>query len=437
MTVNSASAGDRLDQLIRLLRSEGPRRVVNRLRNRLADGIRPSDPTRLPISSAHFSSADRLDSSGWTFPPPLRWSPGSPLRIAWICTPPAPGSGGHTTIFRMIEALERAGHQCDIYIQDEHGWSLRQHRETVRRWWPQVRGEIRDFASGMDDAHAIFATGWTTAWTLLSVESAGVRCYFIQDFEPSFYPAGSEYMLAEDTYRFPFYAITAGRWLARYLAGKYGTDTRHFDFGCDVARYKLVQGNERSGVCYYSRPTTPRRAHELAVAGLALFAEANPTVPIHTFGQYPGRLPFRFEDHGLLTPSELNTLYNDCVAGVVLSATNVSLVPHEMLAAGCIPIVNDAEQNRIVLDNPHILYCLPMPHDIARKLSHLVNQPRAASIASAIAAASSVELSGWRRAEAQFVTAVEQIVATGGAQPSHEVGEPSGAPTLDVKIRLT
>ena len=111
MTVNSASAGDRLDQLIRLLRSEGPRRVVNRLRNRLADGIRPSDPTRLPISSAHFSSADRLDSSGWTFPPPLRWSPGSPLRIAWICTPPAPGSGGHTTIFRMIEALERAGHQ--------------------------------------------------------------------------------------------------------------------------------------------------------------------------------------------------------------------------------------------------------------------------------------------------------------------------------------
>ena len=42
-------------------------------------------------------------------PPP----PGAPLTIAWICSPPAAGSGGHTTMFRMfrmIRALEQAGH---------------------------------------------------------------------------------------------------------------------------------------------------------------------------------------------------------------------------------------------------------------------------------------------------------------------------------------
>jgi hypothetical protein len=35
--------------------------------------------------------------------------------------------------------------------------------------------------------------------------------------------------------------------------------------------------------------------------------------------------------------------------GLVLSATNMSLVPYEMLAACCIPVVNDAEHNRCVL----------------------------------------------------------------------------------------
>ena len=74
-------------------------------------------------------------------------------------------------------------------------------------------------------------------------------------------------------------------------------------------------------------------------------------MPIHLYGEPAGRLPFAATEHGLLPPEQLNTLYNRCIAGLVLSATNVSLVPHEMLAAGCIPVVNDAEHNRIVLDN--------------------------------------------------------------------------------------
>lgn len=39
-------------------------------------------------------------------------------------------------------------------------------------------------------------------------------------------------------------------------------------------------------------------------------------------------------------------------AGLTLSLTTVSLVPLEMLAAGFIPVVNDADHSRIVLANP-------------------------------------------------------------------------------------
>jgi hypothetical protein len=43
-----------------------------------------------------------------------------------------------------------------------------------------------------------------------------------------------------------------------------------------------------------------------------------------------------------------------------------------MLAAGCIPIVNDAEHNRIVLDNPNVCYSAPTPHALAKALEDLV-----------------------------------------------------------------
>src|SRR6202012_4909998 len=89
------------------------------------------------------------------------------------------------------------------------------------------------------------------------------------------------------------------------------------------------------------------------------------------------RLPFAATDHQLQTPEQLNALYNRCVAGLVLSATNVSLVPHEMLAAGCIPVVNDVEHNRIFLDNDHVAYAPATPFELAGKLCELVDRSQA------------------------------------------------------------
>ena len=51
------------------------------------------------------------------------------------------------------------------------------------------------------------------------------KCYFVQDFEPSFFAPGSEWGFAEDTYRFGFHGITAGHWLADKLRNDYGMPT--------------------------------------------------------------------------------------------------------------------------------------------------------------------------------------------------------------------
>jgi glycosyltransferase involved in cell wall biosynthesis len=334
------------------------------------------------------------------------------MTIAWLTVPPGAGSGGHTTMFRLVSALERAGHRCIMYLVDAHGWSLEQHERVVRSWWPWVNAELRDAADGIEDAHAIFATSWDTAYRVLGSPARGTRFYLVQDFEPWFYPAGSEALLAEATYRFGFHGVTAGSWLSMLLRENYGMSGDHFEFGRDpgYAPDPSLPPEARTGVCMFSRPETPRRATELAVMALDLFATRHPEVDIHIFGEPLRRPPFQAQDHGNLKPEQLNALYQRCIAGLVLSASNVSLVPHEMLAAGCTPVVNDAVHNRMVLQNDAVAYARATPFELADALSALVEQPLAARTAAATAAAASVRDASWEKAGDDVVRIVRSNV---------------------------
>ena len=407
---------DRVRQTRRLLRSEGYSGVAARVANRVSNRISPPGSGRFPIARADLERAAEIAANGWTLPAPLEAMPGEPLTIAWVCAPPGPGSGGHTTMFRLISALEQAGHRCILYLQDEHGWALEQHEKVIRSWWPWVKAEVRDLAAGIEDAHAIFATAWETAYPVLASPARGTRFYLVQDFEPSFYPAGSEWLLAEATYRFGFHHVTAGRWLSELLAARLRRARRP------------LRLRPRSDV--RARPRgRPRAAHGRVL--LLAPADAPPGPPARRDGARPvrqapsrGRHPrLRLGCQGdcrsrppttvSARQEQLNAMYNRSLAGLVLSATNVSLVPHEMLAAGCIPVVNDAEQNRIVLDNSHVAYAPATPFELAAKLCELVERPVAERQRVAEAAAASVQGTSWDDAGATVVRIVERVV--GGA----------------------
>jgi O-antigen biosynthesis protein len=411
------TALERVRQTRLLLRSEGYAGIAIRLLDNVSRRLSPLSSTRVPVAREDLVRAAEIASSGWRLPPPLPLRAGEPLEIAWNCVPPGEGAGGHTTMFRLASSLERAGHRCIVYLHDRHGWSLGQHERTIRAWWPSLKAEIRDASEGLEDAHAIFATSWETAYPVLTSPARGARFYLVQDLEPLFYAAGSEALLAEATYRFGFHGVTPGRWLAQRLEREYGMAADYFNFGCDLDRYWLDQAAERTGVCLYSRPSTPRRAFALAVAALDLFAERHPEIDIHLYGESVRGLPFAATDHGLLTPEELNCLYNRCVAGLALSATNVSLVPYEMLAAGCIPVVNDAEQNRIVLDNPRVAYAPATPFDLANALAALVEKPADERRAAAEAAAASVQGMLWEDAGAVVERVVREVVEAACLEP--------------------
>jgi hypothetical protein len=352
---------------------------------------------------------DVVDSSSLVPPVPPVLVRDRPLRIGWICTPPAGGSGGHTTMFRMIRGLQEAGHECRLALYDVHDGDVVGHARRVRAFWPDVRVEVHDVRDRLPSLDAWVATSWETAHVLAARPAlGGHRFYFVQDYEPWFYARGSEYVLAEDTYRFGFHGITAGGWLADELTAAHGMPCDAFEFGADTDVYRPDPPAVRGGVVFYAKPDVPRRAFALGVQALTRFSLQHPGVPVHLFGVDVRGLPFPARSHGRLSPAELAALYRTCRVGLSLSMTNVSLIPWELLACGVLPVVNDAKHNRRVLDNPYVVWSTPTPSGLAEALAR--GYAAAGDGTAPALAAASVQGASWAVAAGVVRRAIERVV---------------------------
>ena len=336
-----------------------------------------------------------------------------PWTVAWIMSPPGANSGGHQNIFRFIAFLERAGHRVRIYLDSTIETStLAEVRERVARSssYPNLAATIEDLPreGAPGDVDAIVATGWETAYLSYRDPSDARRFYFVQDLEPLFYPASTDSVLASNTYRFGFIGLTAGGWLSTRLRDEFGMRATPFDFGAESTNYSVTETGRRNGVFFYARPETPRRGFELGALALELVMRDRPATDIILAGQdlRGTAIPFRHENPGNVQVGDLNAIYNRCATGLVLSLTNMSLLPLELLAAGVIPVVNDAPNNRLVSDNPYIAYAEPTPRALADAL--LAALDRDDQQAYALEAAASLRGETWERSGAQFLAAFEE-----------------------------
>lgn len=301
------------------------------------------------------------------------------LNIGWVLSPISIGSGGQHTIARFAKSLQERGHNVTFFIyesisQQPADYShqlLKEHFDIDVRCLPMSQAE-------KEDIDVLFATGWETAYPVFNMKNPAHKMYFVQDFEPLFYGMGSKAVLAENTYRFGFYGITAGRWLTKKVGG-YGMKADFFDFGADLDIYRPTgKTSKKKQICFYARPVTERRAFEIGVLTLAKFHQIHPDYNIVFFGwdvsDYD--IPFPYENRGIVSPVELSSIYHDSQACLVLSLTNASLLPLELLAAGCVPVMNDGENNRLVIgENSDIVYTLDSPIELAKGLDEVVSDP--------------------------------------------------------------
>jgi glycosyltransferase involved in cell wall biosynthesis len=364
---------EKIGKALFILRSEGFDALWTKVRAKLAEYM-GRRRLYLRVSLADVEEADWAEGSQPAWKPPRK----APKVIGWVVPPVGPGSGGHLNIFRFVRFLEGRGYTCRVYIYDPHKTqSPARAAQILRDHYQPMRATIEQDFTTLSQCDVLFATEWTTAYPVRNAKVDAPKFYFVQDFEPSFYPVGTDSILAENTYRFGFFGITAGKWLAQKLHADYGMACDHYEFGSDFGRYSYTNSGKRSKIFFYARPVTARRGFELGVLALDRFHQMRPDYEIVMAG-WPVKgwqLPFPFVDHGVLPLDRLNGLYNECAAGLILSLTNFSLLPLELLCAGCIPVMNDGPNNRLVSNNPHLVFTRPTPQALASALAQVVDQP--------------------------------------------------------------
>ena len=267
-----------------------------------------------------------------------------PLHFAWLVPPFRLGSGGHMTIFTLAGELEQVGHTCSIWICDPERtmWGgLEVARRQINDHFVPLRAQVFDDFEHWEGADVAFATGWQTAYPLRGLARCMLKAYLVQDFEPDFYPASAPRLWAEETYRMDYLCVAASPWLSDVLREDYGAATETFELGVDHGLYRRVEMPRRDDtVIFYARPSTPRRATELGILALEELVRRRPGLRVVFFGDTGSlRIPFPHESLGLIDPPALARLYNEATVGLVISLSNYSRMPKEMMACG-LPVVD-------------------------------------------------------------------------------------------------
>ena len=266
--------------------------------------------------------------------------------VNWVLPAFTAGSGGHLNALRFLGMLRERGYDCRVII-DAGSWfgDVTEVKSRLQRFFAMPDVPVYVGIATAPSAFAAVATGWQQAYAVRNSIRARERFYFVQDFEPWFYARGSEFAFAEETYRFGFTGITAGTWLADKLASDYGMACFPVGFSYDKALYapgpKRSQGKRR--VFFYARPSTERRAFELGVLALHRLCASMPDVlPVLAgFDLSAFVIPFEHESLGVLGVEALPDLYRSCDLALVISLTNLSLLPLELMACG-IPVVSNS-----------------------------------------------------------------------------------------------
>lgn len=310
--------------------------------------------------------------------PLLEAIPSESIKLLWFIPDFGIGSGGHLNIFRMIYNLKKLGINSDIAICGDSQWlNAKVAKKTIDEHFFELECSVfiinnKEQMNELVNCHFAIATSWQTAYYVNYFNNCVKKAYFVQDFEPFFYPQGSSYVFAENTYKFGFYGITAGSWISEKLEAEYNMKCTDFSFSFDKELYaKQPKRDDKQRIFFYARPPTDRRGFELGIFALNELYKNNQNLEIILAGWDTSEylIPFPHLNAGVVAINELSDLYSQCDVALVLSFTNLSLLPLELLSSGCPVVVNKGKNNSwIDTDGKLFIYTESTIEDIVHKV---------------------------------------------------------------------
>ncbi len=300
-------------------------------------------------------------------------------KIAWVIPHPGKGSGGHRTIIQNVNALLGAGYECDLFFEEDGVSTAETVRRKINEWYEPCDAGIYVGFDIKKDYDLMFATGWQTIDFVRRLP-AKKKAYFIQDFEPWFFPMGDQYLNTENSYRYGFLPVTIGKWLAHKMQSEFNTPAQTFPFGADLNVYKPLENvKKENAVCFVYQPEKPRRCDCIGLKALKIFKAMRPDVQIYLYGSaVPAAFDFECKNLHIIPVDKCNELYNKCRVGICMSASNPSRIPFEMMAAG-LPVVELYRENNLYdLPDGGVLLAEPTPEAIASAIAEIVDHPEIA-----------------------------------------------------------
>lgn len=304
------------------------------------------------------------------------------------------GFNGIQTIFRLMEKLSHEGVKNYIVVYDRPTLDVDAFKQQAVQSFPRlVNFQVIVFGDdkqkglqNLPGADIAFCTMWQSAYLLLRYNKTKRKYYFIQDYEPMFYEAGSTYALAQATYRFGFRGVVNTPGLLAAVNQRHGMEGISFIPTVNRKLYypdSTKRDPNKVRIFLYTRPLAPRNAFSLGVLTIQhLLDKYDGKIEIITAGadwdEAEYGLKGRITNLKLLKSlQEVADTYRSCDIGFSFMLTpHTSYQMLEYSASGMATVMNFNEDHLwLHKDGYNCLLAEPSPADMAQKIGQLIDNP--------------------------------------------------------------
>jgi O-antigen biosynthesis protein len=303
--------------------------------------------------------------------------------------------GGIYTILRFADYFQMKGIQSRVIVYGGTLENFNKLKSQIPVYFKNLeKRNILLFDGDLDNipaCDATISTLWNSCFISAKFNKTKKKFYFIQDYEPLFFPAGStRFNLSELTYRLGFRGIINTPGLAKYIEREHGlqdykyfipsVDRNIFNFDRSDIDKKISQDN--LNIVFYGRPGNDRNAFETGIEALIRIKDKfGDKVNIFSVGA-----DWKEKDYGvegkiknlgrLSSIEEVASIYKKSDIGLVFMFTkHPSYQPFEYMASGCAVVTNyNADNLWFLKDRSNCLLFEPTSSCIVESISELIER---------------------------------------------------------------